>query len=175
MNKMGQEKSTEYLVGIGEMRVSNRENERLAAYALGSCIGLSLYDPVTRIGGLVHCMLPLSEKSLPATRNRPCDFVDAGIKRLLQAVINRGASEHDLIVCAAGGASFLKGSGLSDIGTRNCAALRKTLWEMGLLIAAKDVGGNLPRTMILDMSTGETRLRRGGKEWILKRNAPSLS
>jgi len=155
------------LVPISEMRVSNRREDFLITYSLGSCIGLTVYDPQTGIGGMVHCMLPLSKMDPDKAKAKPCMFTDTGVSALLQAVFDMGARRKDLVAKVAGGASLLDEKRFFNIGQRNYTVVRKVLWKNNILIAAEDVGGTMPRTMCLDMNTGQTTVRSRGEEWVL--------
>ena len=46
------------IVGISDIKISNASDDVIITYALGSCIGISVYDPVAKVGGLLHYMLP---------------------------------------------------------------------------------------------------------------------
>jgi len=148
-------------VGISDMKTSNSRHDVLVTYSLGSCIGLSLYDPVALVGGLIHCMLPLSRTD-PAKANRtPAMFVDTGVPLLLRTVFELGATRENLVAKVAGGALLLDEKKLFKIGQRNYTVLRKVLWKNNILIAAEDVGGTFARTMYLDMGTGTTTVKSG--------------
>lgn len=150
------------------MMVSDSTGETLITYGLGSCVGLTLFDPFKRVGGLVHCMLPLSRVDRPRAEERPCLFVDTGIPVLLQALIDRGAKKRNLIACIAGAARLLDDSETFNVGERNLVVAKKVLWKNNVLVSAEDVGGNIARTMALDMSTGATMLKSHGKQWVMQ-------
>jgi chemotaxis protein CheD len=147
------------VVGIAEMYVSGDPEDILVTYSLGSCVGVSLYDTEARVGGLIHCMLPSSAGEAKKAEEKPCMYVDTGMTKLLQALLEMGAEKKRLICKVAGGGSPLDDNGLFKIGERNYGVLRKFLWKNGLLVKAEDVGGKGPRTMLLDIETGITRLR----------------
>lgn len=86
----------------------------LTTLGLGSCIGLTLYDPVTKIGRMVHYMLPDSTKV--SNNSNKAKFADTGIEELLKKVIAAGASKTRLVAKIAGGAKMFEVSGLSDVG-----------------------------------------------------------
>ncbi|MBD3241639.1 MAG: chemotaxis protein CheD [Chitinivibrionales bacterium] len=151
-------------VGISEMRVSGNCNEVLVTYSLGSCVGLTLYDPKLRLGGLIHCMLPLASVDPEKARMQPGMFVDSGVTRLLQRMLDRGASRRRLIAKVAGGAAPLDERGHFRIGERNYATVRKLLWRNDILIDAEDVGGNAARSMYLHIADGRTLIRKN-REW----------
>ncbi|HOJ32246.1 MAG TPA: chemotaxis protein CheD [Candidatus Hydrogenedentes bacterium] len=153
-----------HTVGISEMKVSNNPEDVLVTYSLGSCVGLTLYDPVIRVGGMIHCMLPLSRLDPAKAQMNPCMFTDTGIPTLIQAVLNMGANKKRLIAKVAGAASPLDDNGIFKIGERNYTVLRKVLWKNDILIAAEDVGGTVARTLFLYLDTGKTVIRSGGKD-----------
>ncbi len=151
-------------IGIGDMKTSCDEQEILITYSLGSCIGLTLYDPVAKVGGMVHTMLPLSKQDPEKARKNPHMYTDTGVQSLIQELFNMGATRRNLIAKVAGGAQLLDEKGLFRIGERNYTVLRKVLWKNDILINSEEVGANKSRTMILHMSTGKTYIRSGGVE-----------
>ncbi|MCK5687538.1 chemotaxis protein CheD [bacterium] len=154
-------------VGIAEMQITTDADDILITYSLGSCVGLSLHDPIAGIGGLIHCMLPLSSKNLEKAKAKPYMFVDTGVTHLLQKLYNAGATRKNLIAYVAGGANIMDVKNMFRIGKRNYTVLRKILWKNNILIAAEDLGGNCPRTMKLEMKTGTTWIRSSGREFNL--------
>jgi len=154
----------QYTIGISDMRVSTQSDDILVTYSLGSCIGLAVYDPVVLVGGLIHCMLPLSKIDRKKADTNPCMFVDTGIPELLTEVYRLGAERKRLIAKVAGAASLLDAKGLFKIGERNYTVLRKILWKNNILIKSEDIGGTIARTMYLQMATGKTIVKSGGKE-----------
>lgn len=151
-------------VDISDMKVSKRSDDILVTYSLGSCVALSLYDPVVGIGGLIHCMLPLSKIDPVKARANPCMFTDTGVQVLLQAVFDMGAKRENLVTKVAGGARLLDSKNLFRIGERNYTVLRKVLWKNNILITSEDVRGTISRTVYLYMDTGRTTIKSGGKE-----------
>jgi chemotaxis protein CheD len=151
-------------VDISDMKVSTRSDDIFVTYSLGSCVALSLYDPVAGIGGLIHCMLPLSKIDPAKAMSNPCMFTDLGVQTLLQAVFDLGAKRENLITKVAGGARLLDAKNLFRIGERNYTVLRKVLWKNNILITSEDVGGTISRTVYLYMETGKTIIKSGGKE-----------
>ncbi len=149
-----------YTVGISDMKVSDNESDILVTHSLGSCIGLSLYDPEIRVGGMVHCMMPVSKLDPVKASANPLMFTDTGVTALLKAVFDRGANRRRLIVTVAGAASLLDERGFFKIGEKNYAILRKILWKNDILISEEDVGGNIVRTMYLYMDSGRTLIKR---------------
>ena len=149
------------------MKVTTSPEDVLITYSLGSCIGLSLYDPVAHVGGLIHCMLPLSRIDLSKAKDRPCMFTDTGVTALIESLIGRGAKMCNVVARVAGASQIMDDRGTFRIGERNYTVLRKILWKNGILIAAEDIGGNAARTMALYMGDGRTTIRVNGVEKVL--------
>lgn len=154
----------QYTIGISEMRVSNCPDDVLITYSLGSCVGLAVYDPVARVGGMIHCMLPLSKIDREAAKAMPGKFVDTGVPALLQAVLDLGAKRSRLVAKVAGGSRLLDENGTFKIGERNYVVLRKVMWKNSIMIDAEDVGGTNPRTLCLHMKSGRTTVKSRGQE-----------
>jgi chemotaxis protein CheD len=150
------------VVSVGEYIVSGGGDEQLITYSLGSCIGLTLYDPSTGAGGLLHAQMPLSRTSPGRSKERPALFVDTGVAAMLEELLHLGASRRQLVACVAGAATLLDDERLFDVGRRNHLVVRKMLWKNGILVAGEDVGGSWSRTMWLDTATGRTGLKRQG-------------
>ena len=136
----------------------------ITTLGLGSCIGLTFYDPVTKIGGMVHYMLPDSTKV--KNNSNIAKFGDTGIEELLKRVVAAGASRTRLVAKMAGGAKMFEVSGLSDIGNigaRNAEAAKLKLKELGIRLIAEDTGLNYGRTVELHCDTGEFYIKAVGK------------
>lgn len=157
------------VVGIADMKISADTNDTLITYALGSCLGISIYDPVAGVGGLLHIMLPTSTIDAEKAAANPQMFVDTGVPKLFLECYKMGAKKERLVVKVAGGACAA-GSEEDDyfqIGKRNFTMLRKLLWKNGVLLQSHDVGGSSSRTMTLDMATGEVNIKSNGISTIL--------
>jgi chemotaxis protein CheD len=147
---------------MADCRLGAEPGQVLATYALGSCIGLAVHDPLARVGGLLHFMLPDSAIDPDRSRQDPYRFADTGIPRLLEEVCSRGASKRRLVVAAAGGASMMDPQRFFDIGRRNYQAMRRLLWKAGLLLHAEDIGGDRSRTVYLEIGSGRFSVREEG-------------
>ncbi len=154
------------VLSISEIQVSKTHGDILITYSLGSCIGLTVYDPVAKIGGMIHYMLPLSKIAPDKARAKPGMFADTGIPLLLKKVLEFGAVKDRLIVKAVGGSELMDQNKVFNIGERNYLVLRKLLWKNNILIKAEDIGGNYSRTLRLEIDTGYTtvKTREGVKE-----------
>jgi chemotaxis protein CheD len=146
-------------VGLGERVISRDPEDIIIAFGLGSCLGIVMIDPVIRVCGMIHAVLP--ERLNGADPHSP-KFVTNGIQGLLATMIEAGADRRRLITKMAGGANMLLSSGLSstfDIGTRNIEAAHRTFQQLGLSLKAEDVGGNLGRTVRLYVGNGKLTVR----------------
>jgi chemotaxis protein CheD len=147
------------MAGIGEMVLSDTPGESLSAPNLGSCLGIAVYNPKLKLGGLIHCLLPLSKQNPEKAAKEPIIYVDTGVAELLKVFLARGAQKKDLIIAVAGGSNINDTGNVFEIGKKNYAALRKILWKNELLIRAEDIGGNHSRTITLVIDTGEVLVR----------------
>jgi chemotaxis protein CheD len=144
------------------MKVSEDREATLATYALGSCIAVAIHDPVTRVAGLLHYMLPESSIDPAKAQRSPHMFADTGIPLLFRAAYEKGANKRRLSVRLIGGAQVLDAEGIFNIGKRNCLAARKILWKAGVLIQGEEVGGTASRTVRLEVDSGRIWLRTAG-------------
>jgi len=147
------------IVGISEIQVSNDPDDILITYSLGSCIGVTMHDPVAGVGGMIHYMLPLSKTSPEKAKTRPGMFADTGIPLLVKTLYENGATKESLIVKVAGGARLMDQNKVFNIGERNFLVLRKLLWKNNVLIKAQDVGGMLSRTLRLEIASGRVTIK----------------
>lgn len=154
------------IVGVAELKVSAKKSDTLVTYALGSCLGVTLYDPQAYVGGLLHVMLPTSKIDKIKAEDNPAMFVDTGVPKLFTDCYQAGADRSRLVIKVVGGAAFRGDKqDFFAIGKRNYGMLRKLLWKNGFMLAAEDVGGSLSRTLFLDIKTGRTWVRSNGREW----------
>ena len=146
-------------VGMADYKVG-RSPSTLISYGLGSCIGISLYDPQRKIGGLLHIMLPDSTQA--RFSDNPAKFADTGIPLMINDVIALGASRSRLVAKIAGGAQMFAFSNATDImrvGTRNAETCKQILRKNGIKVIAEDTGGNYGRTVSIDLSTGSYKVK----------------
>jgi chemotaxis protein CheD len=160
---MAERKGDSLVVGISDMAVSTK-GETIVTYSLGSCLGLTAYDPESGVSGLIHCLLPLSKIDPEKARNKPYMFVDKGVTKFLGELLKKGAKKKNLVIKAAGCGAALNSSGSFNIGQRNFTVLRKILWKNNLLIAGKDIGGSKARTMFI-FGDGETEIKSGAERY----------
>jgi chemotaxis protein CheD len=150
------------VVDISGMRVSGNPRHVLVTYSLGSCLAVTVYDPEVRIGGMIHCMLPLAKTDSRKALQTPCMFVDTGVTRLLQKLFDRGVKRSRAQIKVIGAARILDRKDHFRIGQRNVTVLRRLLWKNDLFIGASDVGGDITRTVRLDIATGKVFVRSNG-------------
>jgi chemotaxis protein CheD len=155
------------VVGVGDLIVTSDPTATVVTYALGSCIGVTVYDPVAKVGGLLHFMLPSAELNKDKAAANPAMFGDIGIPLLFKTAYEKGAKKERLIVCAAGGAEVLSDDGHFKIGSRNRTLVRKIFWKNGILLSADETGGSNSRTLSLRMTDGAVAVRTQGSERAL--------
>ncbi len=149
-------------VGIGDMKFT-RGGGTVITYALGSCIGITMYDPGLKLGGLLHIMLP--------SRSDPNDpkvykYADSGIREMIRKLTAFGMVKSRTVVKIAGGAKMFDIKGNADfgnIGERNAAMVKKILLEERMRVTSEDTGGAYARTMVLKVDTGEVLIRTVGR------------
>ena len=149
-------------VGIADMKMA-RDEGVLITYALGSCIGICLYDPFIRLGALVHVMLPLN---MEANRTSPLKYADTGIRLTISKMEQRGARRSRLVAKIAGGAKMFDVAGngsLGSIGQRNIDSVHQVLQQERVRLLREDVGGRSARTLLFDVATGEGCINVVGK------------
>jgi chemotaxis protein CheD len=150
------------IIGVADMAISNNADETLITYSLGSCIAVVLYDPVVRVGGLLHLMLPEASMDLEKAKKKPAMFADSGIPLLFKQSYQLGATKKNAIVKITGGSQIMDEDGVFNIGKRNHLAVRKIFWRNNVIIAAEHIGGNVNRTVRLEMGTGRVLVKVSG-------------
>lgn len=151
-------------VGMADLNICFSP-DGLTTLGLGSCVGIALRDPVLKMGGLAHVMLPDSTAIRSSAANLP-KFADTGIEELIRRMEAKGAKRSRMTAKLAGGAqmfSFDNKSELVRIGERNVEASKKKLAELKIPILAEDTGKTYGRTVIFYPETGEYVIRAVGK------------
>jgi chemotaxis protein CheD len=147
-------------VGIGELSVSKDVNLVLKCVGIGSCIALCAYDPVARLGGIAHFLLPCS-------RNRdemssPVKYIDSGVPFMLNKMVKNGATRSNMILKIAGGAKMLSIPGSNpnlDIGQKNIAEIKAALVRENMSVCGADLGGSFGRTIEFFISSGKITVK----------------
>ena len=145
---------TDILVGIAELKTALLP-DRLITLGLGSCVGVSIFDPVARVGGLLHIMLPDSTQI--KVNNNVAKFADTAIVKLIECMQSEGALASRMVAKIAGGAHMFEFTNVDEnmrIGTRNVVAVKRMLELNSIPIIAEDTGANYGRTIELDTTTG---------------------
>ncbi len=147
--------SKNIMVGMADLNVG-RAPDILTTVGLGSCIGLTLYDPITKVGGLVHYMLP--DSKAVSNNSNIAKFADTGVQELLKRVTMAGANRGRLVAKIAGGAKMFavtQESNIGSVGERNSFAAKQLLHQLNIRLIAEDTGLNFGRTVELHCDTGD--------------------
>lgn len=153
---------TALVVGVGDCRFSRDPGEELVTFALGSCIGVAVWDPSTKASGLLHFMLPEKPAQDPVTKGNVFRYADTGVPLLFRSIYELGGEKRRLVVRLAGGAAVVDDGGVFNIGRRNYAALKKLLWKAGVLVQGESVGGSVSRNVRLEVATGRLFIKEAG-------------
>jgi chemotaxis protein CheD len=149
-------------VGISDWKVGKPPDE-LVTYALGSCVGICLYDRIRKVAGLSHIMLPDSKSSGEANVNR-MKFADTAIPDMLNKMVAMGAMRASITARIAGGAlMFNVGCDRFNIGERNIVAVKAALQSLRIPITAQDTGLNYGRTVFFNAESGEVKIKSATK------------
>lgn len=151
------------IVNISDMKLSTDPRDVIVTYSLGSCLGVVAYDPVVKIGGMVHCLLPHAAAARDKARQNPFMFVNTGVAMMVRQLKDKGVEKDRLVFKAAGGAN-MRNDTLFNTGQRNYEALLSLLSRNHVKLAASDVGGTIPRTLFLYLNTGRVVVRSFGEE-----------
>lgn len=159
--------SKEIVVGIADMKVTRAEG-KIITYALGSCIGICLYDPVSKVGAMVHIMLP--NKPDNASDANAYKYADVGIQVTIKKMEIFGALKRRIVAKIAGGAKMFDvpdGASFGNIGLRNIESVQQTLKKEGIPIISQDVGANYARTLVFDCGNGQGYIRSFGRKEVI--------
>jgi chemotaxis protein CheD len=156
-------RQTQVVVGVADLKVTNLPNALVITYALGSCLGVTVYDRVLQAGGMLHALLP--DSSTSARRDAPeAMFVEAGMARLLDAMSELGSQPDHREFKVFGGAQVLGASDFLSIGARNVATMKKLALLHRLHVTRWDVGGQTNRTIQLYLDNGDVAVRMPGRK-----------
>ncbi len=152
--------SEKFVVGISDYKVVKNEGI-LVTYALGSCVGICIYDSRSKVGGLSHIMLPDS-KMFAGTQINRMKFADTAIVDMLEEMKKMGAVERNCVAKIAGGAQMFRtsaNSNLGNIGERNVGSVKNVLGELRIPIVVEDIGKNYGRTLFFDVSNWSVKVQ----------------
>jgi chemotaxis protein CheD len=152
------------VVGIGDLIVSNCPDDLIVTFALGSCLGLAIYDPVARVGGILHAMLPDSSIRRKEEEFNPSKYVNTGISMLFKEAYKLGAEKSRIIVKMTGCSAVLDDGNVFNIGQRNYTAAQNTLRKNNVLVDVDHCGCSKSVTLMLEIKTGKVIVRIQNKE-----------
>lgn len=155
---------------VGEQGISGNAEDTLKTFALGSCIGVILLDPVTRTVGMAHIALPDASVNPEKAKSKPGYFVNSGIDHLLGLMNKEGCASDGkgMVAKLTGGAAVLKGNDVFNVGGRNVDAARHLLTKKGIKIVSEDVGKTFSRTASVDIGSAKVMLSSPGREdWFI--------
>lgn len=153
--------SERVVIGIGEYAVTADAGAEIVTHALGSCVAVCLWDPVTRVAGMLHFLLPDSRLNAGRAARQPAAFADTGMPLLFQSAYRAGAVKSRLRVHLLGGAAVTAGAAWIDVGRRNALAAKRLLWQNGVLVKGESLGGIDTRTVSLQAGSGRVIVTRG--------------
>lgn len=151
--------SQRLIVGVCDFAVSNNPQAVISTYALGSCVAVVAYEPQLKVGGIIHFMLPQSSIAPERAARHPSMFADTGLPHFFRALAGLKAATNNLRILVTGGASVLAGHDPFRIGERNIAAALDLLAKQSCTAEHQDTGGNLNRTVHLEINTGLVALQ----------------
>lgn len=151
------------VVGMGEIQVSNDPSHVLACLGIGSCIAVCAFDPVSRVGGMAHVVLP---ESNGRDVDNPGKFADTAIPLLIKEMIKKGGIKYSIIFKLVGGAQMSSAPGLESAfktGERNEKMVKEALKKERLLVGLTDLGGTKGRTVKMYMDSGTVLVKSAGE------------
>ena len=150
----------ELVVGLGEIVVSGREEDKIKTFALASCVAVTAYSPLKKVAGMIHIVLPHSFDHRDY-KERPGYFAESGLPLLFQKMYSAyGCQREELQVQMYGGADSIFQKDIYNVGLRNIEAVRKKLVEMGVTVCKSELRGTQSRTVTLEVGTGKVEVQR---------------
>lgn len=143
------------IVGVGDMGISDDLSVTISTFALGSCVGVVAFDPIKKIGGILHVMLPDSSISEEKAKLQPFLFADSGMDKFRSELLAAGVNDDNLNVVLAGGASVMVDNDLFKIGEQNTSAVKSKIAEFGWNIVAEQLGGLTNRSLHFEMKRNQ--------------------
>jgi chemotaxis protein CheD len=143
-------------VGMSDMVVATKGNV-LRSVGIGSCLVITLYDPVHRVGALAHSMMVKPKAPDPS---RPLRYVGPSIEEMVKVLEKKGVSKQQLEAKLIGGASMFKvfEKNPNSIGRQNVRAAKRKLMQEGIKIISNDTGGTVGRSVTFDLNTGNVEV-----------------
>lgn len=146
------------IIGVGDCQATADPRASLVTYALGSCLGITLYDDLQKVGGLLHVMLPQCRGGRPEP-GKQYTFMDTGFPLLVDMVLRSGAVRSSLQCKVFGGAQVMKQADFFKIGEKNVVAAKEITQKQGIPVDVWEVGGQVNRTIRMSLATGKVRLK----------------
>lgn len=150
------------------MAVSKKRGEILKTMALGSCIGVVIYDPALKTAGLLHFALPDSSARLKNVGIIPSRYADTGIPLIIKEMMKMGSKGgRYLTVKIVGGAQIMDPNDTFNIGKRNMLAAKKILWKHRVFLKSEEVGGSISRTVSVEVDSGKVIISSPGRSMLV--------
>ncbi|MEM9443893.1 MAG: chemotaxis protein CheD [Verrucomicrobiota bacterium] len=149
------------VVGVADGKFTNQKDGTITTYALGSCLGITLYDRARLLGGLIHIMLPTPKEG--ASTAKVFMYLEKGLPIALQKFQSAGSRVSQLECKVFGGARVMQADNYFSIGDKNIEKCRQMSQQTGLKVSVWEVGGQLNRTIKFQMSDGKVKVRTPGK------------
>lgn len=153
------------VIGMGELLITQDSSAVLTCLGLGSCIGICVYDPINKAGGMAHVVLPWYDKT--TGKDPSAKYADVGVRILIQSMRKLGTPISKLVVKIAGGAQMSMAAGFNGvfkIGEDNLASVKAALGHEGVRVVGADTGGNRGRTVRLFIDSGKVTVATAGTE-----------
>ncbi len=162
-------KSSQVILGMGELDVSNEPNKLLKIFALGSCIGTALFCPSKNVVAMSHVVLPASNRDIEKSENMPGYFADSAVKTMLDRMQLMGCDKSTIFAKIAGGAKTP--ADISDyfgIGQRNAMAVKASLLKQGIRVLGEDTGNTFSRTVYVTAGDNNYYIQHPDKgKWVI--------
>lgn len=158
---------TQIVVGISDFKTARAGQGILVTHSLGSCLGVTVYDPSAKVGGLLHALLPSAVDNENRAKAKPAMFVDSGFYAMVGELERMGAQRRRMQIKLAGAGQFLDPQRHFQIGEKNYSSIKQVLRQEGLRAHGEDCNGSKPRSLYLDVATGNVWIRTRGKEYTL--------
>lgn len=144
------------IAGLGDIVISNNPNDIIKAFSLASCVGITAYNASLHIAGMIHIVLP-SRPEHSVSDSSPSYYASTGVPLFIQKLLKAGSRKNELVVSVYGGAANCVNDHF-NIGKRNLNAVKRILVELDICYNLVDVGGNISRTLIMDVATGTVKM-----------------
>ena len=146
------------IIGIGEMAISNNTNDTIKTFALGSCLGITAYSPIRKVGGIIHIALPRPARMEDAV-DRHCYYVTTGLPYFIRLFSSEyGCLKNELVIRIFGGAESMRHNDTFNVGRHNLEITKKILNDMNLGIQYAETGARVSRTIELEVASGDINI-----------------